>query len=208
MFDPAKKLPEYSKVPKKTDKLHRICLSSQFFFMKGVINFAAILFTVGFKVWMQNDFIAHKDIYGVNFMLIGIITCKITEGIIVALGKTAKVWHLYCEEMLIKTKDVGIKSRTELIAFLYNKKSQEGKKDGKAFEVNDFIVDEVMNLMGDEGMNDDQKTEELSKFIKSLGLEKLINLDKLFEKIANKQKDVLFMHRQDQSLPTRESLAD
>lgn len=155
MFDPAKKLAEYSKVPKKTDKLHRIGLSSQFFFMKGVINFAAILFTVGFKVWMQNDFVAHKDIYGVNFMLIGIISCKIIEGICVALGKTAKIWHLYCEEMLIKTKDVGIKSRTELIAFLYNKKSQEGKKDGKAFEVNDLIVDETMALMGDEAMNDD-----------------------------------------------------
>lgn len=150
MFDPAKKLPEFSKVPKKTDKLHRICLSSQFFFMKSIINFAAVLFTIGFKVWMQKDFIPHKDIFSFMFMLIGIIACKVIEGLVTALGKTAKIWHLYCEQMLIKTKDVGIKSRTELIAFLYAKKSREGKKDGKVFEVNDFIVDEVMSIMSNQ----------------------------------------------------------
>jgi hypothetical protein len=88
--------------------------------------------------------------------------------------------------MLIKTKDVGIKTRSELISFLYIKKSREGSTNGKLFEVNDRIVEEVMVIMSDENKNEESRLGELSKFITLLNLEEFINLDKLFEKINSK----------------------
>ena len=90
MYDPAKKLPEFSLVPKKTDKLHRICLSSKFFFMKTIINFSTFCFLIGFKIWMQNDFIPHKDIYTIFFLVIGMAVCKIVEVVITVIGRIFK----------------------------------------------------------------------------------------------------------------------
>lgn len=42
--------------------------------------------------------------------------------------------------MLIKTKDIGIKTRTDLIYYMYAKQAREGKKQNKLFEVNNEIV--------------------------------------------------------------------
>lgn len=43
------------------------------------------------------------------------LVSKIVEVSITVPGRIFKIWHLYCEQMLIKTKDIGIKTRTDLI---------------------------------------------------------------------------------------------
>lgn len=94
--------------------------------------------------------------------------------------------------MLIKNTNAIATNRRELIYNLYQKRVQEGNINNKMFEVNSSIVLECMKILNHHNdLSEAQRQEELAELVKNLKLDKLINLDILFQNIdlRNRRQD-------------------